>query len=471
MITPAVAVIGAGAAGTLTAVHLVRTALDGGQPMVVSLIDPCPETGAGVAYSTQDDRHRLNVPAARMSAYPDDPGHFLRWLRTRHDPATQPGDFAARREYGYYLSDVLAEAIRSAAGRVRLVRHHERVISIRSSPASARLELESGRPITADAVVLAPGPPAPSTDWAPDELRRSDRFVPDPWRRHALSTMDDDLPVLLVGTGLTMVDVALTLDRPARALHAVSRTGWLPRTHTATALPPLPPPAFPASGLRLADVRRLVDTHVAISLDQYGDWRPAVDGLRRISTRLWQQLPHEDQREFLVRDARRWEIHRHRMAPSVGERIAQCRRQHRLQVRAGEVVAVAEAADRLRITLRDRTVLDVGWVVNCTGPRIGPGRGTDPLLDGLVDSGTARPGPLGIGLDTAATGQLRGRDGSLRTWLWTLGATRRGQLWESTAIAEIREQAAMVASGILVRLGGQEHSGRPSRALVSLPAR
>lgn len=313
---PTVAVIGSGAAGTLAALHLINAAARGNQAKELVLLDPRAETGRGVAYSTVDGQHRLNVPAGRMSAYPDDPGHFLRWLQARRKITSHSSEFAARQDYGCYLTEVLDEAIWSAAGRVRLVRRYEQVVGIRHSGlGAARLQLDSGRPLSADAVVLALGTPAPSTGWAPEALRRSARFVPDPWSWHAPTSLEDRQPVLLVGTGLTMVDVALTLDRPGRVMHAVSRHGWLPQPHAAHPRPPVPTPAFPETGLRLAEVRRRVLAHVAASTREHGDWRPAIDGLRCVSSWLWQRLPYDDQREFLASDARLWEIHRHRMAP------------------------------------------------------------------------------------------------------------------------------------------------------------
>ena len=211
-----VVVVGAGAAGALTASHLL-TALS--PRYRVALVDPDPSTGRGTAYSTEDDRHLLNVPASGMSAFPRDPEHFFRWVRTHHDPDTQPQDFVPRRVYGDYVSGLLQTAS-EYPGNARLERRHESVAGIDRRGDRFVVRLSSGEAIATRAVVLATGA-RPSADWAPAGLADSDRFVDDPWTGEL---PDGDL--LLVGTGLTMVDVAHRC-RPARP-HAAHRLAARP---------------------------------------------------------------------------------------------------------------------------------------------------------------------------------------------------------------------------------------------------
>src|SRR4051812_31127364 len=213
-----VVVVGAGAAGALTASHLV-TGLSARYR--VALVDPSTVTGRGPAYSTTDDRHLLNVPASGMSAFPRDPEHFFRWVRAHHDPDAQPQDFVPRRVYGDYVSSLLTTAA-EYPGNARLERRTDSVTGIDRRGAGFVVRLASGQSIVARAVVLATGA-SPGTDWAPSELASSGRLVADPWREEL---PDGDL--LLVGTGLTMVDVAIAADRPGRTLHTVSRHDQVP---------------------------------------------------------------------------------------------------------------------------------------------------------------------------------------------------------------------------------------------------
>lgn len=447
-----VAVIGAGAAGTLAVAHLADAAVRHQGRIEIALIDPKPEIGRGCAYSTTDPRHLLNVPCARMSAWPHDPDHFLRWLRGQGRPATAE-DFVPRTLYGAYLAEVIGAAVAAADGRVRLRRIMDRAVGIDRVLGLARVRLASGAGVAAHRVVLAIGNQPPGTNWAPPELLASHRFIADPWAGDLAARLDDTAPVLLVGTGLTMVDVALSLLDRERTVHAVSRNGLLPRAHRTGPPPGMPPPVIPRhppdAPLRLAQLRRIVADHVRASIAEYRDWRPAIDSLRPIIPELWQALPATDRAEFLSRDAARWETHRHRMAPQVARAVATARQAGRLQVGRGEVAAVEAAGDGLRVWLSDGRALHVGWVVNCTGPTRDLSACADPLPAALIDSGQARPDELGLGLATDLDGRVMDRLGIPSGTIWTLGSARRGRLWESTAVPELREQAAALAARLV----------------------
>ncbi|MFE0700986.1 FAD/NAD(P)-binding protein [Streptomyces sp. NPDC058872] len=449
---PTVAVVGAGAAGALVAVQLCETAARRRTPLDLVLVDPAPEAGRGVAYSTQDVDHRLNVPVGGMSCYPDDPGHFLRWLANHGEPTATAADFAPRYRYGSYLADTLGRAIIAAHGTVSVRRLRSRATGCSETPEGRfRLALGADGTVTADSVVLATGPAQGSSAWAPDGLLGSPGFISRPWSPGALDEVADSDDVLLVGTGLTAVDLALVLDRPGRTVHAVSRTGLLPQPHAVAPLPAvLPPPDLPL--LPLDRLRREVMRYVAETRRTHGDWRPAFDGLRPWVGQLWQGLTHEERAEFLGRDATPWNVHRHRMAPSTAETITRARAARRLRIHAGRIASAAPRRDGgLHVSFADGRELDVAWVVDCTGPGLAADAGGDPLWRGLLSDGLAVPGPLGIGVSTHA-GCLRDGTGRVERPLFTLGAPRRGELWETTAIPEIRAQAKEVAEAVLAAL-------------------
>ncbi|MFG2960709.1 FAD/NAD(P)-binding protein [Streptomyces sp. NPDC048291] len=442
-----VAIVGAGAAGTLTAVQLCETAHRRRTPLDLVLIDPAPEAGRGTAYATRDPRHRLNVPAGNMSAYPDDPGHFVRWLCRHGEPAVTGADFATRYRYGAYLADTLGQAVVRAHGTVAVRRLRTLAESCTGTPdGRVALHLADGGPLAVDSAVLATGPAAASAGWAPPALRTSPRFVAAPWAPEALDPVRDSPDdVLLVGTGLTAVDLALTLDRPGRTVHALSRSGLLPQPHALGPAGTMPAP----DGLddtSLGRLRRAVYRHVSRSVRTHGDWRPGLDSLRPHTARLWRSLTPEEREEFLAREGALWNTHRHRMAPATAEHVSRARTARRLHVRTGTVARVSAAEDgTLAVELSDGQVLHVGWVIDCTGP----GRRPDtPLWQALFAAGLAAPGPLGMGVATRE-GQLADAQGRLTGALFTLGAPRRGELWETTAIPEIRVQAAELAQRLL----------------------
>ena len=331
---PTVVVVGAGASGSLSALHLLRTAARRSTDLEVLLLDPTPRWARGVAFGTPDLEHLLNVPASGMSAFPEQPTHFVRWLE-RQDPqaAVDPAAFVSRAQFALYLDDTLTEAVAATAGQVRLRHVRDRAVGVRRTAVGASVVTGAGRELPADAVVVATGLPHVGHDWAPEALRASAFFVADPWRPGALDVVRRDHAgppdVLVVGTGLTMVDVVLSLsgapNRPDRNLHAISRKGRLPAAHAAE-LVLAAIPDVTDWGDRLPALRTHVARHVSTVARATGDWRPAVDGLRYQVAHLWNRLDEQDRREFLAKDAGAWNLARHRMAPSSAVVLRELRR-------------------------------------------------------------------------------------------------------------------------------------------------
>ncbi len=454
-------VIGAGASGTLTAIHLLRTASRRSTSLDVLLLDPVGRWGRGVAFGTQDEEHLLNVPASGMSALPEDPAHFVAW-NERQTPGDRcdPSSFLPRRQFALYLDDTLAEAIAASEGLVSLLHLRTQAVGVRRTSPGVAIATSDGRDIAADAVVVATGLPQVGHGWAPQSLTDSAFFVADPWQPGALDVVRRDhagpADVLMVGTGLTMVDVALSLSGPGnrtdRRLHAISRKGRLPRAHKT----PLKLAAIPDVsdwGDSLAQLRRDTAQHLTRVTRSTGDWRPAVDGLRFQVAALWGRLDEAERTEFLARDAGSWNVLRHRMAPSSSVVLRELRAADRLALGAAEV-RDAEPLPRggLAVTLSDGSRRDVGWVVNCTGPQADIRALGNPLLDDLLRprAGTAMASVASAGMGFRTDqGRLLDAAGNTGAPVWTLGALRRGELWESTAVPEIRAQAFALAGSVL----------------------
>ncbi|QIK65904.1 lycopene cyclase [Nocardioides sp. HDW12B] len=466
---PRVVVVGAGAAGTLTAIHLLRAATRRATELDIVLVDPADRWARGVAFGTPDETHLLNVPSAGMSALPEDPGHFVAWRggQERRDDC-DPNAFVPRRQFALYLDDTLADARAAAADLVGLRHLRARAEGVRRTSGGCCVVLDDGPPLEADAVVIGTGLPTVGHGWAPEALRRSPFFVPDPWAPGALEVVRRDAQgpadVLVVGTGLTMVDVTLTLTGGAsggtrsgapaepRRVHAVSRHARLPRSHVAR--PRLAAiPDISSWGTTLAEIRQDATRHLAEVKETTGDWRPAVDGLRHRVTALWQRLTEAERLEFLATDAGAWNVLRHRMAPSSRARLDALAAEGRLTLAPAEVLdAEPLPGGGLAVTLSDGTRHDVGWVVNCTGPQSDVRQLGDPLLDDLlrpragVSVASIASGGMGFRTDR---GRLVDSSGAADLPVWTLGALRRGELWESTAVPEIRTQASDLAHALL----------------------
>ncbi|HVG39102.1 MAG TPA: FAD/NAD(P)-binding protein, partial [Pyrinomonadaceae bacterium] len=353
-----VAVIGGGLSGTLVAAHLLTRRLIGAESdraLRVLLIErEARKMTRGVAYGTADDVHLLNVPACNMSAYPDAPDHFLRWCE-RADLPVGRDTFVPRKTYGVYLRDVLEEAGDHAAGGNELEQIYDEVISLeadeRAQCAMLRLRYRGAR--YADRVVIACGnyaPTDPTIEGAADFYARSPLYTRDPWREGALDALDPTRPVLLVGTGLTMIDVALSLkergfDAP---LYALSRHGHLPQAHAEAV--PLASFDFPIDG-RLTTRRlfRAVRRKAVEAAEAGSNWRAAINNLRPLTQKIWQELDEEERRRFLRHARAYWEVHRHRMAPEIAAAVGAMVNSGQLKIHAGRLVALRQTGDWVEV--------------------------------------------------------------------------------------------------------------------------
>jgi uncharacterized NAD(P)/FAD-binding protein YdhS len=449
-----VAVIGGGASGTLAAIYLLQAAAAARAPLRIALIDRLGRHGLGQAYSTSNPAHLLNSPADRMSAVAGDPGHLVRWAAAsgiEHD------GFMSRPAFGRYLGELLADAERTAWGTATVSRITSDVVALARGGLHRplRLHLAADGRIDADIAVLATGnqPPAP-----PCPVPDTPRYVGDPWRPGALDGVADGSPVVVLGTGLTMLDVAMTVTgaHQGTVVHAVSRHALLPREHRcapgaagARDAAALDPRALARGPVSLAGLIRNVRAAAEEAAD---DWQSVVDSLRPHTAGLWQSLPPQDKRVFVRNIARYWEVHRHRVPPATARQIGRLRSAGRLSVHRGRVVAVSETAGglRVRIDQDDRTAeLGAGWMINATGPATDVTATSDPLLRSLLSAGLATPDPLRLGLQADAGGALLDVSGRPSDTLFTLGPPLRGQLYETTAVPEIRDQAAALARRLI----------------------
>ena len=477
-----IAVIGGGASGTLTAVQLLRHAALRRLPLRITLIDRHGRHGLGQAYGTENPAHLLNAMAGQMSALSDDPDHLIKWAAdARRDAGDRAAEslgavtsttFLPRRDYGRYLRDTLADAEHQALPVARLRRVTSEVLAIRRDGASRPLSLSlaDGR-IEADFAVLATGN-APAR--LPLEVPPSDRIVADPWLPGALAAVagppgqGDAGAVVILGTGLTMLDLALAIaaSNPTAVIHAVSRHALLPRSHPGTPAANRGPLWLPVitrttGPVRLADLMWQVRSTIAGSP---GTWFDVMDALRPLVPGLWRRMPDADKRLFLRHVARYWEVHRHLVPPATASRITALRATGRLLVHRGQVMSVTRHDDRLAILAdvgQDIVQFEGDWLINGTGSTADVAATASPLLHDLFTTGLARPDPFRLGIDASLDGAVLNRAGVASDVLFTLGPPLRGLWYETTAIPEIREQAAALARWIT---SDQRLSRRPGSA-------
>lgn len=441
-----VAIVGGGFTGTLLALKL--TALRPGWRIL--LIDPAVRPGRGLAYGACEPYHLLNVPAHRMEVGLEP--SFQDWLSGAGAPLDEAliesegvlsDAFLPRALLGDYIQEQLAAARSADPARGLATIRGEAVALL--DPPRRRVRLLDGRDIDCDLLVLATGNLPPRAPLAPDAwLHDHPAYVPDPWAPHALEGGDRDAPVLLIGTGLTMVDIALKLAAEGQRgpMFAISRRGLLPTAHQAGgAWPPFIAPLLPASPLKLT---RAVRAAVAQAIRQGTPWQRVTDAVRPTIAGVWESWTTRQRRQFLRHLRPRWDVHRHRMAPRVAARLDALLQGAALTVLGGRVRAWSRQGDQVSATLHLRgvtseTTIIAGRVINCTGPRSDLEGLATPLFADLTRRRLIRPDPLGLGLESEDCA-VQDADGRTSDWLYAVGPLTRPALWEVVAVPEITAQ-------------------------------
>ncbi len=475
-----IVIIGGGLSGCLVAAQLLRQAAEPG--LRVTLVERNPPLARGVAYSTECPDHVLNVPAGKISVLPDEPEHFLTWVNERLGRVgyptrpVAPTDFLPRWIFGDYIYAVLDEARTNARPDVTLRTVPGEAIDIEEPPhrqgaaGRQRVLLAEGTVLEADGVVLALGN-------LPGEypIRRSlpiyhhRRYVHVPWRGPGVANIGSNEPVLLVGAGLTAIDMIVQLERQGHrgTIHALSRRGLRPQVHQLGQTYP----AFLQEGMLPGTVRQAVHVirqEIRRAAAKGIGWRAVLDAVRPFSQAIWQNFSWEERARFMRHVRPHWDIHRHRLAPVIAECVSRIQAEGRLKFYAGRLESLAEKENGIEATFRvrgkdERKTFVVAKVINCTGPRTDYSKYQHPLLINLLARGLIDHDPLAVGLSASPEGDVnRYRNGPVG-WLYTLGAPLQGVLWESTAVPEIRIQAKKLAARLL-----EAEKAVPASAAVSV---
>ncbi|MDP9712899.1 UNVERIFIED_ORG: putative NAD(P)/FAD-binding protein YdhS [Pseudomonas fluorescens] len=450
-------IIGAGFSGAVTAAQFLRRSLS---DVRVVLINRSGTMARGLAYGTNSPLHLLNVPAGNMSADVDDPEHFLRFCQAR-DPACTASSFIPRKIYGEYLTSVLDDAEKHCSKSVRLERLVSEVHSIKAQGAQGVVELAGGEKVIADRVVLAFG------NFSPVDLDcftshvESDLYESDPWAISKAATPDVDLPILLVGAGLTALDVALGLIHEGHRgpIHMLSRRGLCPAPHRASRNAELLSTDIVAKLMSTASTvrsyMRVIRTEVDLCEQRGVDWRDVLGALRPITPTLWKRLPNIERQRFLRHLQPYWDVHRHRVAPEAYSRFERAQSRGQIRSIAGRIKAVTTCAEGMNIDIQARgeqsvTSLKVAKVVNCTGPNTNLRRVEDRLIRQLERDGLLKVDALNLGLCVSSELAVLSQQGKASDWLFYIGPMLKADYWEATAVPELRQYGKVLALKLIV---------------------
>ncbi|MCD6078076.1 MAG: hypothetical protein K0R89_2014 [Ramlibacter sp.] len=447
-----IAVVGAGFSGVAVAVQLLKTLRS---PTTVTLLNRNTRFARGMAYGTRSASHLLNVPAGRMGIDAADEGGFLRFLQEQ-GIAASGSDFVPRKFFGDYLEHELERAQHEARPGVTLKLVSTQVTRLEETADGVRLACDDGWTLDASDVVLAFGnfPPQPPTAHG---IWNTPLGVNDPWAPQALGNIPRDARVLLVGTGLTAVDVLLTLaDRGHTGpITLLSRRGKLPQPHRLQHAPPLTRPVVvPPGRISLLQLVRLVRSGIREAARAGCDWRDVIAGLRADTPSIWERLDDAGRRQFLRHLQPFWDTHRHRTAPQTDVRLRELFASPQVSVVAARIGALTPRDATVEAAWRPRGARNVvhaefDRVINCTGPSMDLRRVEDDLIDGLRSQHAVRVDTLGLGLTVGEGYRLQRADGSPHEHVRYVGPLLKAQWWEATAVPELRMHAAALAQSLV----------------------
>lgn len=445
-------IVGAGFSGTIVAAHLLRSGL----PLEIFLVDSNASRGRGVAYKTGTNRHLLNVPACSMSAFQNEPKHFLNWALQR-DPSVKSYDYLSRELYGDYLEEILEVSIRENAS-AKLIHLTDEVVDFDESNSTGMgmtAMLRSGAILNVDSAVFAIGnfPPARLSTLS-EEYERHPGYFANPWDTSWRNRLKGSKSLVVIGTGLTAADVIVEAVGQGFSgeIHAISRFGHLPKVHLQGDPTHGHSPMVDAQGSlreKVALLRRLTRERVKAG----GKWQEVMDDIRPYVQHLWRGLTFKEQKRFIRHIRPFWDIHRHRIAPQISAVLEKAVQDGLLRIHAGMFSKFSFFEDRIEVYFRQRgskniTKISADTVINCTGPKTNVNEIDSPILQALLRRGIVTADLHGTGLRCTEVGAILRKDNTPSENIFTLGAMRRGELWESIAVRELRVQALEIAEVI-----------------------
>lgn len=468
MLKRQIAILGGGFSGVVLAVQLAKQLQC---PCKILLIDSNINFNKGIAYNPYSLKHILNVPAGKMSAFPEDSQHFVTWLINNYNEYKGISQdllvnaYVPRYIYGRYLQSLWQECIGQAASKnssLHVIDAKVTDMDVRAS--SVGLVLSTGECIDADYCVLATGNTLPrNIPIKNTAYYNSSSYFQNPWDVRAVEQLVNDKPVLIIGNGLTMVDTVFGLLEHGftNTIYALSIKGFsvLPHRYGGMAYTKLTEEFYP--NITLRELVRLVNKHVKLVRTMGLSAESVIDSLRPYSQQLWKGFSLEEKRIFLSRLRHLWGVARHRVPLHIHDKLQQLKIEGRLQVKAATIVDIEQRGDEVLVSYYDKKrntqeQLTVSRVINCTGPETDIERLDKHILTACLKKGIVVPDELKLGIKAdTTTFRVQDARGKLHHHLFAIGTLLKGELWETTAVPELRVQAATIAAQLVSLVSGK----------------
>lgn len=458
---PTIAIIGGGFCGTATFIQLIKQT---NIPLNLILVNKENPTAKGIAFSSYNNKHVLNVPAAKMSALPDDPDNFINWIKSKSEykefiDDELGGKFLPRIIYGHYLEELLNETIKNISENVSLQIINDEATDIIPAESGAKVILKQNESFIADKIVLALGNFTPDNpNIKNNSFYKSKRYFQNPWAKETIAALKDNEDILIIGTGLTMVDNVLSLlDAGFKGkIYAVSTNGYFPLSHKkhkpyTDILEELHPP------YEISNLFRIFRKHIKYVLSHGITGEAVVDTVRPKTQEIWLSLSLDDKIKFMAHIRHLWGVARHRLPKEIFDKMQDLIREGKIEIIGGRLIDMIESPENVRVILKERSSqklreLFVQRVINCTGPKSDLDKIDEPLVVNLLRRGMICTDEMRLGMNALPDGTVIQKDHSLSPFLFTIGSMLKGILWESTAVPELRGQAKSLAGELIKQL-------------------
>jgi uncharacterized NAD(P)/FAD-binding protein YdhS len=398
-----IAIIGCGASGVAVFHHLIRNYQKENQKISITIFDKNNFRNKGIAYSTTNINHLLNVPAYRMGIVDDDRYDFVKWLKA-NDYDYYDHDFVPRSIYGLYLESImeLSKIIASQKG-IKYQFINEEITEIKSKKKYFLIGKKSF-----NTCVLATG----------IELKNNPKNF---WFDQIENYLNYN-EVHILGSGLTSLDAITTLQDAGYkgTIFVHSRKGLMPIPHNATgsnhqkANSPL---KSEDANLPLSQIfKKFKET-----CKNSPNWQDVFNSIRPITQELWKNFNVKKKEQFTRHCLRFWNVHRHRCPPIQYQKIEKLIHDKKL--------------------FFTTTKPPTKKIINCTGFDFSF---SNILIKNLIKFGIVKYDDLNAGII------------SVKPNFYIVGAANFGSIFETTAIPEITTQSHQVAQEILEKLNRLE---------------